>query len=178
MDMQKELSENNVCLMLISSTEYNKNIVEVMSNFSGKKVCYVTLNKTYDSLKELFKKNKINLKNVVFVDAISKTIKSVPAKTKDCYFVHSPGALTDLSLTIGKLIKQDFEFLIFDSLTNLMIYEKKAPVAKFLSSLVNKIKGTEVKAIFYSLSMNQHSELIQECSMFVDSVIDMTRTSK
>ncbi|MDP6671293.1 MAG: hypothetical protein QGI60_05790, partial [archaeon] len=100
-----------------------------MKKLSGKNVCYVTLNKTAESLKELFKKNGVNVDNVVFIDAISKTFKQVPDQTEGCYFIRSPGALTDLSIRIHKLLEHGFEYLVFDSLTNLLVYEKKAPVA-------------------------------------------------
>ena len=65
--------------------------------------------------------------------------------------------------------------LIFDSLTNLLVYESKAPVAKFVSSLVNKIKESKTKAIFYALSVKEQESLIKESGMFVDKVIDLDR---
>ncbi|MBW2988700.1 hypothetical protein KY358_00115 [Candidatus Woesearchaeota archaeon] len=173
MDIIKELSESQACLLLMPGMEYNSLILETIRQLSKKKVCYVTLNKTYDSLKELFRKNRANLANIVFIDAISKTIKKVPDQVEGCYFCSSPAALTELSLAITKVIKHNFDYLIFDSLTNLLVYTKKAPVAQFLSGLINKIRDTKVKAVFYSLKMEQHQELIQEASMFVDKVMDL-----
>jgi|TARA_B100001971_G_C18163931_1_gene523051 hypothetical protein len=58
MDITKELSENQTVLLLMPSTEYNDVIVNMAKPLSAKSVCYVTLNKTYDSLKELFQKKK------------------------------------------------------------------------------------------------------------------------
>tara|TARA_Y100000310_G_C20659102_1_gene803644 strand:+ start:434 stop:967 length:534 start_codon:yes stop_codon:yes gene_type:complete len=171
-NIKKELTENKTTLLLMPSTEYNKDIIEVVKQISNKKVCYITLNKTYDSLVEIFKKKGVNTNNLVFIDAISKTIKKI-TEVDNCFFVSSPGALTELSLVISKFLKQGFDYLIFDSLTNLMIYEKKAPVAKFLSSLINKISATKTKAVFYALSVKEQDELIKECSMFVDRVIDL-----
>ncbi|MFH1682590.1 MAG: hypothetical protein ABIA37_02220 [Candidatus Woesearchaeota archaeon] len=175
MDIKKELSSNQTVLLLMPSTEYNENIVEVVKQLSGKSVCYVTLNKTFDSLKELFEKKKIDTKNIVFIDAISKTIKKVPSQTDRCYFCSSPGALTEISLAVSKFLKHNFEYLIFDSLTNLLIYQKKVPVAQFVSTLVNRIKDSKTKAVFYALSVQEQEELIQESGMFVDEVIDLRK---
>ena len=175
MDIKKELSENQTILLIMSSTDYNDEIVNVMKKFNGKNVAYVTLNKTFDSLKELFKKNKIKTENIVFVDAISKTIKSVPDQSEGVYYVSSPGALTELALVISKFIRHEFDYIIFDSLTNLLVYESKAPVAKFVSSLVNKIKESKTKAIFYALSVKEQEALIKESGMFVDKVIDLDK---
>ncbi len=174
-NLVNDLNLNQTILLLIPSLEYNKIIVNNMKKFSGKNVCYVTLNKTSESLRELFLKNKINIKNFVFIDAISKTIKKVPDQAEGVYYVPSPGALTELSIVIEKFLRHDFHLLIFDSLTNLLIYEQKAPVAKFISSLVNKIKQSKTKAIFYSISLNGQENLIKECSMFVDKVINISK---
>jgi len=172
-DIKKELSENQTILLIMSSTDYNKEIIDVIKKLAGKNVAYVTLNKTRDSLIELFKKNKVKTDNIVFVDAISKTIKSTPEESEGVYYVSSPGALTELSLVISKFIRHDFEYLIFDSLTNLLVYESKAPVGKFVASLVNKIKESKTKAIFYALSVKEQEALIKESGMFVDKVIEL-----
>jgi poly-D-alanine transfer protein DltD len=171
MDVEKILKNKRTVLMLMPSGDYNKNIISTIKSLSKKNVCYVTLNKTYASLTELFSKNKVNLDNVVFIDAISATIKKVPSQTHGCYYVSSPSALTELSLVISKFLKHNFDYLIFDSLSNLTIYTKKAPVAKFLSNLVNKIDQSTTNAVFYALNTNEQKELIEECSMFVDEVV-------
>ena len=55
-DIKKEFSLNQTILLLMSSEDYNKEIVDVVKKIDGKSVAYVTLNKTRDSLVELFKK--------------------------------------------------------------------------------------------------------------------------
>jgi len=172
-DIKKELSENQTILLIMSSTDYNKEIVDIVKKLPGKNIAYVTLNKTHDSLIELFKKNKIKTEDIVFIDAISKTIKSTPEQSEGVYYVSSPGAMTELSLVISKFFRHNFDYLIFDSLTNLLVYESKAPVAKFVSSLVNKAKESKTKAIFYALSVKEQESLIKESGMFVDKVIEL-----
>lgn len=175
MNIKKELGENQTVLLIVPSMEYNDDIVKVIKELSGGSICYVTLNKTSESLKELFTKNKINIEKITFIDAISKTIKNVPDMGSGVYYISSPGALTEISLAITKFIKHEFNYLIFDSLTNLLVYERRAPVAKFLSSLVNKIKESKVKAVFYALAVKEQETLIRESSMFVDKVIDLEK---
>ncbi len=176
MDIKKEFSSNKTLLLLVPGLEYNSLIVDVVRDLSDKDICYVTLNKTSDSLKDIFKKNKINAEKIVFIDGISKTIKKSPDQTEGCYFVSSPGALTELSLAINKFLKHKFDYVIFDSITNLEIYQKKAPVEKFLSSLINNIKETETKALFYALKTGEQDPLISKASMFVDKVIDLEKS--
>ncbi|MBD3355119.1 hypothetical protein GF361_03990 [Candidatus Woesearchaeota archaeon] len=178
MDIKTELEENKTLLLIMPSVNYNDTIVDTLKELSGKSVCYVTLNKTYSSLTELFKKKGIDTSNTVFIDTISKTIKDVPDQTKGCYFISSPGALTEISVAVSKLLNHDFEYLVFDSLTNLLIYQDKDPVAQFLSNLANKIRDTDTKAVFYVLSVKAQDELIKETEMFVDKVVEIKEKEK
>ena len=173
MDIKKELEKSKTVLLIIPGVEYNDVLIDTVKKLSGKKIGYVTLNKTFDSLKEILLKNKVNVDAITFVDAISKTIKQVPDQTEECYFVSSPGALTELSIVISELIKQNFDYIIFDSLTNLLIYQDEAPVAKFVSHIINRIKETNSKAVFYALRLGEQEELIQKSEMFVDSVVEL-----
>ena len=151
-------------------TDYNKTIVDVIKKLKGN-ICYVTTNKTYDSLKELFTKKKISINNVVFIDSISKTLKKTPDQSDNVYYVSSPGALTELDLVIGKFLRHEFDYLVFDSLTNLVIYNKMNTCSKFLTSLINKIKKTKTKAVFYALESKEQTGIIDHASTIVDKVI-------
>lgn len=178
MDIVKELGENQTALLLVPGVEYNDVIVEMAKKLSKKTVCYVTLNKTYTALKKLFEHHGVEMENLVFIDAISSTIKTTPEETEGCYFVSSPAAMTELSLAITKFLKHNFEYLVFDSLTNLLVYSEKTPVAQFVSTLVNKIQESKTKAVFYALNTDKHKELIEECSMFVDDTVDLSSKKK
>ncbi len=170
-DLKTELSSNQTTLLLMPNTSYNSVIVDTMKQLSNESVCYITLNKTSDSLKEIFNKQKINMDNVIFVDAISKTLKKTPDTDEGIYFVSSPGALTELSLVINKFLKHKFDYLVFDSITNLKIYNKSPICAKFMTNLINKIKKTQTKAVFYAVG-SKDDEVVKDTSMLVDKVID------
>lgn len=173
MNIKSELESNQIILLLMPSAGYSKSAIQILRRLSKDSVCYVTLSKTHEALKEVFRKNKINTKNIVFIDCISKTIKKTPSQTEGCYFIESPAALTELSICITKLLEHNFSYIIFDSLNNFLIYEKKVPVARFVSVIVNKIRETKTKALFYTLSITDQEELIKESGMFVDKVIDL-----
>ena len=79
-NIKKELKENQTVLFIMPSQDYNRDVVKVVKSLKGN-IGYVTLNKTFDSLKETFKKAKVKTENILFIDAISKTIKSVPDQT-------------------------------------------------------------------------------------------------
>ena len=79
--------------------------------------------------------------------------------------------MTELSLLITKLLKYKIDYLVFDSLTNILTYEKKAPLVKFFSSIANKIKGSQTKAIFYALDIKEHESMAKQCMLYVDKTL-------
>jgi KaiC/GvpD/RAD55 family RecA-like ATPase len=173
MDLSKELIENKTVLAIVPSEKYSATITSLTKTLSKKKVCYVTLNKTFESLKEEFKKKNVKIDNLVFIDAISKTIKDVPDQTTGCYFASSPGDLTGISLLITKFLNHEFDYIIFDSLTNLIVYQQKAPVARFVQVLTNKIRESKTRAVFFAVSVKEQQNLLEETGMFVDKVIKL-----
>jgi KaiC/GvpD/RAD55 family RecA-like ATPase len=174
LNLKKKLEEFQTALYLVPSEDYTKIILKSAKELSSNSIAYVTLNKTSDSLTELFKKKKINTKKILFIDAISHTFKKT-ANSENSVYCSSPGSLTEISIAINKILKKKFDYLIFDSISSLLIYEKKSPVSKFISSLVNKIKNSKTKAAFFALSSKDKSDIIKECSMFVDVVIDLEK---
>jgi hypothetical protein len=171
-DIVSELSSNQTLLLIMNTTQYNDSMVDILKKISGGSVCYMTANKTYDSLKEVFEKNKVDLKNVVFIDAISKTFKKSPDQAENVYYISSPGALTEMSLVISKFLRHNFEYFVFDSLTNLGIYNKPEVCAKFLSSLVNNIKKGKTKAVFYGIG-SKTDKLLKHASLTVEKVVEL-----
>ena len=168
MDILKSINANQVNLVLMPGIEYNRTIVDFAKVLSTKRICYVTFNKTVESLKELFNKNKVNVKNMFFIDAITKSIKEMPSKTNTEYYL-SPGSLTEVSLTISMALRQDIDFFIFDSLTNLFSYQGKDNVEKFILTMINQIRQTKAKAVLYAL--DEQEALIPRCCMFVDNTL-------
>jgi KaiC/GvpD/RAD55 family RecA-like ATPase len=172
MDIEKKLNKKDILLVKVSSDEYNDTVLEAVEKLSNKKLCYVTLNKTYKSLEEKFGDSKANMDNIYFIDAISGTIKKTSNK-EHVYFAPSPNSLTKISLAITKFLERDFDYLIFDSITNLLTYHDKSSSERFINSIINKIKDSGTKAIFYALQTQEQKDLINKCSTFVDETIDV-----
>lgn len=170
MDIKKELELKQIVLEIIPADKYNSASLSSVKGLNGK-ICYVSTNKTSDSLIESFKKSKINIKGMIIIDAISKTIKKTPEDSENIYYISSPGSLTEMSLVIGKFLEHDFDYIVFDSITNIGVYQKVDQCTKFISSLINKIKKGKTKALFYAIGKKE-DELPRNVSMFVDKVIE------
>jgi len=171
LNIVKELKENQVVLLAVNSAKYNETVLINIKKLSKKSVGYVTLNKTFKALKEKFESKKVSVENIVFIDTISKSIMKVPDQTEGCYYVSAPNALTELSIAINRILRHDFKYLVFDSLTTLSIYQSSKTAAKFSNSIINQIRSHKTSAVFYILDAEDQNPLLNEISLFADKVI-------
>lgn len=179
LDVQKSLEDNKVILLLTPGADYNATVMDVAKQLGKGKMIYVTLNKTADSLKEQFRKNGMNVDNILFVDCITKTFKNTPTFRDNIYFVNSPGAIVELRDVVNEIIttRKNVDFLIFDSITNVLVYQELNPTIRFISTIVQQIKETPIKAVFYTLNIERDKELVQQSYMFMGSVVDLSKWS-
>ncbi len=175
MKLEEIFSKSQTALVVIPSSSYSETVLRNLNQLSGKTVCYVTLNKTFQSIKEGLKKEEGDFRNFVFVDGVTRLIENGPNQAKGCYFVSSPRALDELQEMVKKFVRHQFEFIVFDSVTSLLIYNSQNEVAKFLMNAVNKIEAGKTKAVFYVLGLKEHESLLQESGMFFDQVVDLNK---
>lgn len=174
MNFKKELVENQAVLAVVKGMSYNDVLAKNFKFFSGKKVCYVSFNKTCLALKDWLEKNGVDVSDFIFIDAVSRNILTRPVKKSCCRFLSSPYALTELSMLIDQLLKRrDFEFLVVDSVNNMLVYEPAEFVKKFLLRVVNKIKETNVRAVVCALFSDERVSFIQEVSLFFDKIVEL-----
>lgn len=170
-DLAKEINDNEV-LVIVYGEDYQQKLIENIKEAEKQieKICYVTLNKPYHNLVETFKKNSINLKKFLFIDAITSTVIK-PKPADNCLFISSPSALTELNITIDETAKHSPNLLIFDSLSALLVYQKGPTAIKFVHSIANGLRIHKVKAIFTILKGDVDSVLMKDLGMFADKVI-------
>ena len=178
MEIEKEFLSGQKNILVVSTGDYHGDILNSVKRLQGKSICYVTLSKTYKALQEDFEKNGIDTKDMIIVDAISKTIKPDQRIEKNSYFVSSPGALTELAIAIRKFLDYGFDYLIFDSLNSLLVYRDAPIVKRWISSMMGNVKESESKAVFYILNLKDQQDLIKEVGMFADKVINLEKVAK
>ncbi len=75
-------------------------------------------------------------------------------------------------ISILKYFFSSFYFLLMGGY-NLLIYRDNSIVGKFILSMINKIKETPIKALFFALDTSENNDMIKTCSTFVDGVIKL-----
>lgn len=171
MSIAKNIKEQSV-LVIVDSKKYADSSLNIIKETAKDYLCYVSLNKTFHALDETLKKKKIPLKNIKIIDAITRLIKDAD-NTKDCTYIASPEALTDLSITITTHLKYPFDYLVVDSLTNLFTYHDINTIKRFVKNLIAKIHTTKCTAVFIAVKTPETAETINTLKAFTDQVIEL-----
>ncbi len=156
--------------------ETNIALVHYLTAVDGTPGVYVTLNKPFNTMEAIFRRNTINTDMIIFIDAVTKTTGGNIEKTNKCLFIGSPENLSDISLAMDQAVRAipgEKKFLFFDSLSTLLIYNKPATVAKFIHFLSGKMRMWHVKGIIISLEKESDKELLSELSQFCDIRLDL-----
>ena len=148
-----------------ANKDYAGVIMKVVRGAKQKKICYVTLNRSCGSLVEMFA--KVN-KDFLYIDGISATVLA-PQNVKGCYYVPAAYSLDNIKRLVKQAIRDDYTFLIFDSLSNLLVHEHAVPVGgdiigEFIRSFKDELDKKNGDAVFFVKSSDKSKPLIKEAS--------------
>jgi hypothetical protein len=163
--------EKGIAIFVIPEKEYTSQLKGIISSTSSSysRICYVSLNKPYSSVLDAIKKSGTDTKKFFFIDC---TENQADEKAGQVVNVSSPKALTEMSITIGKVLDLGkIEALIFDSLSTLLVYEEPSTVVKFTHSLISSLRGKKVSGFLMCLEGGKGAELVKDISMFADRVM-------
>ncbi|MGM5480836.1 MAG: DUF7504 family protein [Nanobdellota archaeon] len=170
----KKIGDAGVVVVVVPNEKYTEYIKEIANELAkgSKAVCYVSLNKLYASLNRLF---DAKLKNKFFViDGITKSAMPDAPSADNCVYVSSASALTELSLSMNQVLNTgQFDSLLFDSLSTLLIYNKGDVVTQFVHDQMGKVVTLGGNAVFTCLEGDTKSSMIKDLGMFVDKVIHL-----
>ena len=145
--------------------DYFNQILSIIKK-SKKKVCYMTLNKSSEGLREKFKKAGLKEDKFYFVDCITSTIKT-PKHVKNTKFISVPYDLGRIRTAIMHCIEKGHCLVIFDSLSNLLTYEAAIPsggdiLKEFVEYFLPELEKKKGDVIFICKSKDKNNEVIKE----------------
>lgn len=165
------LKEGQVLLIVVPSEKMPSTVISLSKEAVSSNLAYFTMSKSADIMVQDFKKNKISLERVLFVDGISKTFKNAPDQDKYGYYVASPGDLTGISVSLSKLLKHEFKSIIFDSLNNLLVYRDYSTLNKFFQHTVMLVRENKASMAILAVDTSDSKSIIENLGMIVDKVI-------
>lgn len=169
------IEENRVVVLIIPDEQYTQKLLGITREVVevSNSALYVSLNRPYQTLAESFSAAGIDASKLSYVDAVTQTASKAEDSGDNVKYVSSPGALTELSLTIAKILDtKKHDFLLFDSLSTLLVYENEMVVTRFIHSLMSKLRVLNCKGVFTCLKRDVDSVVIKDLNMFADMILD------
>ncbi|MBI2629488.1 hypothetical protein HYW76_00135 [Candidatus Pacearchaeota archaeon] len=172
-----ELKEGEISLVITSAKKYvitNLAILKYYINNKKYNCVYISVNKPYAALMKLLQQERINTKNVFFIDAITPASFKTQ-KAENAIFIGSPRGLTDISIAATSAVNSlpaDNRLLFLDSISTLIFYNNTGSVTKFSHFLINKMKEWNCSGTIISLEKETDDEMISRLSQFCDRVIE------
>jgi len=170
--LKSEFKHGKILLISIGSEKYRetqRGIVDFLAK-TQEKVCYVTLNDPFDCIASNLGNREIS--GLFFIDCVSSTVKS-PKAERNVAFVSSPRALTEISIAIKSALAKGSDFIVFDSISAMLVYEEPLSILKFIHSIVLALRQTKSEAAFIILMEDAASGIFKDLKMFVDGVIEV-----
>ena len=162
-------------LYILPSKQYFQSVLTVLKKETkNKEIIYVTTNKPYSHLINLFKEEKLDADKIFFIDCISEQV-GAKQETSHCLFLGSPQQITGLSLAINKAVDlmSNETLVFFDSLSTLLVYNNEQVVGKFTNFLINKLRTKNVSTIMLTLESDSDKKIIKTIQSFVDEVTEI-----
>ena len=154
----------------------NEDIVKFLVSQQRTPGVYITLNKPAQVLERKFQMDNIDTRLIIFIDCFSRTGDDQIKREKNILYIGSPERLSDISVAIEQAVNaipSEKKFVLLDSLSTLLIYNKSGTVARFVHFLSNKMRSLKVKGVILSLEKEQEKDLLSDLSQFCDARIDM-----
>ena len=172
-------NEESVVMLYLSDPREvrasNTKIIKEAEN-AGYSTIVITTNFPASILEKLYTKNDINLENIYFVDAITLYSLGSAAKNDDHHLmIKNPADLTSLGIGITEMLKNTADkktFILFDSVSTLLIYLPSTKIIRFIHYLANKIRQTNKSGAFLAVDGGLDPMLLTQITTFVDYVID------
>lgn len=166
-----------IALVLVDPKDYQNSITSIVKHFTENRKMpgvYLTVNKPFRLLNDVFKNNKINTEMIIFIDAITNAAEEVKEEHDHCYYLESPESLSDMSIAISQAveaIEHKEKFIFIDSLSTLLVYNKQETVIRFIHFLIGKMRSWNVNGVILSLKKRGEASLMAELSQFCDATI-------
>lgn len=172
----KYLSEPFVVNLSIDQHIYNQAdilIIDCMIRKLGLQGLFISLNKPCETIRKELKQNNLQADKIYFIDGASKETGNFLDSDK-CFCLEDPSSLIELSLLTKTLCEEKkIKYIILDSLSTLLLYNDTKAVEKFVHSLVNKARKTNVSVVLLSPKEKSKEDILAEITQFCDKEIEL-----
>ncbi|MFH1663705.1 MAG: hypothetical protein ABH986_02765 [archaeon] len=171
--------EQFTALLIVEPTNYSKinyELIRILLNHTKGNGLYITLNRSHEFMIETLKKEKIDTEKIFFIDAISRGTGKNVVETESVQFTESPRNLTELSVAIDdsyKRMEEKPKFLIFDSISTLLIYNDVSSVERFTHLIIGRLREWKIKGVLLMVKSEEQRGVVNSLSQFCDKILEI-----
>lgn len=154
----------------IKLENYDKLWIDTLSYFIGKKISGVVVSvaKAYATLVKTFESNKLDTKNLIFIDSVTYNEEK---REGNCVYLEKPFNPTYVSIVMEPFIKDPkMKFFVFDSLSAFLIYQPLAIVKFFNFTFSHLSMNNKIGVVFdtnIDTSRREIAVIAQTCNKLV-----------
>lgn len=170
--IKKLLTVNQNVVLVCKKKGPDETLIDLCGELkkSFKKICIVTVNKPFSFLAKKLDAKKIDYSKFYFIDCISATtMEQVPSK--QCTYISSPKALTELAIVLNSLSKS-VDLVIIDSFSGLAFHNDLFLTYRFMNSITSRFRKNSLKSICLVIGETK-KETIADISLFADKILDI-----
>lgn len=176
-NLEKELNgiPDDYIVLVETSAENAFEVALAVVKFLTKKNDYgiiVSANRPYTTLLNAYKRNNVDISKVFIVDLISKNLNE-DFKSENVMFIDNVSSLTDISLSVNEHMKKldGKKFVFFDSLTTMLIHNEPYVFARFIHSILTRMRLNGVGGVLISLVDSSNNDIRAEIAQLCDKVV-------
>lgn len=168
----KKLKKNFIVLTMMPQENFSELNLHLMKLLTKKSPsgAYISVNKPYDKMIEIFKKAKIAHEKLFFIDCMGEKQKNI----ENCTFIESPESLTNIAIALDAVYKnEEHAFIFLDSLDTLGVYHKPEMLIRFVRSLVQKTRENNKIGLMVGVHEGMNKQVLDEIAVICDKVIHL-----
>lgn len=168
-----EIGDKISVLIETDAENLDNDIISIVDSLidSDTRLVYVSINKPYLTVRDIFRRNGVKTENIFFIDCISASLgKEYIAEGVS--LVQNISDLNSISIEVSKAIEKIHgkRVLLVDAIHTLWIYQKPEIIARFIQNLTEKTFRANTNTIIFIVD-EKDKRLIRKIVPFFDKVV-------
>ena len=173
----KNLPEESIVLVVTKAESAFESGLAIVKFFTqkGEGGIILSASRPFSNLRDIYRKNAIDSKKLFVLDCVSKN-EGVSVQTdKNVIFLENASDLTQISISINTLIKsnKNIKFILIDSITTMLIHNKPDILARFIHSILTRMRIAQISCFSISLENEVNREVQAEIAQLCDKVLNI-----
>ena len=169
------LEEGTIVLIETTAEKILKVNLAIVKWLSGKNYTQIILStsRPCQNLLSLYRKNGIDISKLLILCTCCQEKEGKKQENNKVIHISGNSSLTEMSLTLSKCLEsiKAQKFIFIDSINTLLIHNEPKTLAKFIHSILTKMRTNNVSGLLISLEAETDKEVRAEIAQLCDKVI-------